>query len=102
MPAGPGGPVGHAGRHPLGAREDLVERLGRIAADAYAPTTVLVTHHVEEIPVGFTHALLLRAGRVVAGGPIAEVLTDELATRTYGIPLRIGQDAGRWFARLVR
>ncbi len=86
----------------LGAREDLVERLGRIAADAYAPTTVLVTHHVEEIPVGFSHALLLRAGRVVAGGPIAEVLTDELASRTYGIPLRIGQDAGRWFARLVR
>ena len=53
----------------LGGREDLVARLTRLAHDPLAPTMVLVTHHVEEIPPGFTHALLLRAGRVVAAGP---------------------------------
>ena len=55
----------------LGGREDLVRRLGALAADSYAPALVLVTHHVEEVPPGFTHALLLREGRVVAGGPLA-------------------------------
>ena len=55
----------------LGGREDLVRRLGLIAADEDAPALVLVTHHVEEIPPGFTHVLLLRDGRVVAAGPIA-------------------------------
>ena len=54
----------------LGGREDLVRRLGAIAADPYAPAMVLVTHHVEEIPPGFTHVLLLRDGKVVAAGPI--------------------------------
>ena len=55
----------------LGAREDLVTRLAGIATDRWAPVQVLVTHHVEEIPAGFTHVLLLREGRVVAAGPIA-------------------------------
>jgi iron complex transport system ATP-binding protein len=86
----------------LGGREDLVGRLGEIAADAYAPTTVLVTHHLEEIPVGFTHALLLRAGAVVASGPIEDVLTDESATAAFGVPLHVGQRAGRWSAQLQR
>ena len=54
----------------LGGREDLVRRLGLIAADQAAPALVLVTHHVEEIPPGFTHVLLLRGGRAVAGGPL--------------------------------
>ena len=53
----------------LGGREDLVRRLAALAADPYAPAIVLVTHHVEEIPPGFTHVLLLRGGRVVAAGP---------------------------------
>jgi iron complex transport system ATP-binding protein len=83
----------------LGGREDLVGRLGLIAVDELAPTTVLVTHHVEEIPVGFTHALLLRGGAVVAAGPIGEVLADDPVSRAFGLPLRIGHEAGRWFAR---
>ena len=83
----------------LGGREDLVARLGEIAADEYAPTTVLVTHHVEEIPVGFTHALLLRAGAVVAAGPIATVIHDDAVSEAFGLRLRIGQDGGRWSAR---
>ena len=59
----------------LGGREALVGRLADLAAAADAPATVLVTHHTEEIPPGFTHALLLRAGQVLAAGPLDETLT---------------------------
>jgi iron complex transport system ATP-binding protein len=83
----------------LGGREDLVRRLGEIAADEDAPTTVLVTHHVEEIPVGFTHGLLLRAGSVVAAGPLEQVLTAELLGATFGLPLVVERRDGRWAAR---
>ena len=61
----------------LGGREDLVRRLGALAGDPFAPALVLVTHHVEEIPPGFTHVLLLRGGRVSAAGPLEQVLTAE-------------------------
>src|SRR3954462_11564152 len=60
----------------LGGREDLVRRLGALADDPYAPALVLVTHHVEEIPPGFTHVLMLRAGRIVAAGPLRPTLTS--------------------------
>jgi iron complex transport system ATP-binding protein len=83
----------------LGGREDLVRRLGDIAQDDEAPTTVLVTHHVEEIPVGFTHALLLREGSVVASGELDDVLTSALLSATFGLPLEIERRADRWAAR---
>ena len=83
----------------LGGREDLVERMHRLAVDEAAPTQVVVTHHVEEIPEGFTHALLLRGGRVVAAGPLAEVLTDTALSETFGLPLTVVNEAGRWHAR---
>jgi iron complex transport system ATP-binding protein len=83
----------------LGGREDLVRRLGDIALDDEAPTTVLVTHHVEEIPVGFTHALLLRRGAAVASGPIDEVLTDDNLTTTFGLDLLVERRGDRWAAR---
>jgi iron complex transport system ATP-binding protein len=83
----------------LGGREDLVRRLGDIALDDEAPTTVLVTHHVEEIPVGFTHALLLRAGSVVAQGEIGDVLTAENLTVTFGLELDVERRGERWSAR---
>lgn len=73
----------------LGAREDLVERLGRLASDPASPTLVLVTHHVEEIPVGITHALLLREGRVVSAGPIEEALTSESLSTTFGVGVEL-------------
>src|ERR671915_1098221 len=60
----------------LGGREDLVATLSLLAADGSSPATVLVSHHVEEIPPGFSHALLMRAGRVVAAGPVDEVITE--------------------------
>lgn len=84
----------------LGGRERLVSTLNQLCASPYAPTTVLVTHHVEEIPAGITHALLLSGGRVAASGPIGEVLTDENMSAVYGMPLRIEQaDDGRWTAK---
>ena len=85
----------------LGGREDLVARLARFALDPAAPTMVLVTHHVEEIPPGFTHALLLRAGRVVASGPLPQVLTGALLSETYGTALEVLPWGDRWWARAV-
>jgi iron complex transport system ATP-binding protein len=85
----------------LGAREDLVTRLSGIATDRWAPVQVLVTHHVEEIPAGFTHVLLLREGRTIAAGPIHEVLTGRNLTATFGTRLRSGHIRGRYWARAV-
>ncbi len=83
----------------LGGREDLVSTLSVLAADAESPATVLVSHHVEEIPPGFTHALLLREGRVVAQGPIDAVVTQENLSRTFGMPLVLDRADGRFAAR---
>jgi iron complex transport system ATP-binding protein len=83
----------------LGGREDLLRRLTRIAADPDAPATVLVTHHVEEIPPGITHALLLRDGRVVASGLASEVLRADPLSETFGLRLVVERRAGRWYAR---
>jgi iron complex transport system ATP-binding protein len=85
----------------LGGREQLVRRLGDMASDPAAPTTVLVTHHVEEIPPGITHALLLRGGTAVAQGSVTEVLTNEALSATYGIPLEVHRRDGRWAARAI-
>ena len=83
----------------LGGREDLVSTLSVLAMDEYSPATVLVSHHVEEIPPGFTHALLLRDGKAVAAGPLPHVLTEELLSRTFGLPLSVQEEDGRWAAR---
>ncbi len=85
----------------LGAREDLLQRLAELATDPIAPTLVLVTHHVEEIPPGITHALLLREGRIVVAGPVAEVLTAEYLSWTFGVKLLLQQDNGRYTARAI-
>jgi iron complex transport system ATP-binding protein len=66
--------------------------------DRRSPVLVLVTHHVEEIPPGFSHALLLRRGRIVASGPIDEVLTDETLSATFDLPLEVTQAGNRWGA----
>ncbi|PID54395.1 MAG: iron ABC transporter ATP-binding protein [Micrococcales bacterium] len=83
----------------LGAREDLLLRLAALAARPDAATMVLVTHHIEEIPPGFTHALLLREGRVVAGGELADTLTDHNLSETFGIGVRVSRHEQRWTAR---
>ncbi|MEV5570462.1 ABC transporter ATP-binding protein [Spirillospora sp. NPDC052269] len=83
----------------LGGREDLVRRLGVLANDPAAPTSVMVTHHVEEVPEGFTHALLLRKGQIVAAGKVDEVFTPAHLTDCFGIPLTVDRQNGRWYAR---
>jgi iron complex transport system ATP-binding protein len=85
----------------LGAREALLRRLGRLAADPAGPVLVMVSHHVEEIPLGMTHALLLRGGRVVAAGPVNTVLTAPALSACFGIPLEISVVNGRYAARLA-
>jgi len=83
----------------LAGREDLVSTLAVLAADAYAPATVLVSHHVEEIPPGFTHAMLLRQGRVVASGPLGDVMTAGALSEAFGLPLHVDYQDGRFSAR---
>jgi iron complex transport system ATP-binding protein len=83
----------------LGGREDLVARLGTLAADTDAPALVLVTHHVEEIPPSFTDVLLMREGAIVAAGPVELTLTPENLSRTFGLPLVVERHGTRWTAR---
>jgi iron complex transport system ATP-binding protein len=83
----------------LGGREDLVARLSELAMDPDAPATVLVTHHVEEIPPGFTHALLLRDGQVVSQGLLDDVITEDNLSATFGQKLILERSGERFFAR---
>jgi iron complex transport system ATP-binding protein len=83
----------------LGAREDLVSTLTVLADDPHSPALVLVSHHVEEVPAGFTHVLLMRSGRVVAAGPLPDTLTEQTLSRTFGVPLVLDHRGGRWSAR---
>jgi iron complex transport system ATP-binding protein len=83
----------------LGARERLVSRLGVLAADPASPPTVLVTHHCEEIPRGFTHAGLVRQGKLVATGPLQDVVTSSLVSSCFDVEVTVGQRDGRWWSR---
>ncbi len=83
----------------VAGRERLVARLGALAADPGAPPTVLVTHHVEEIPATFTHVLLLRDGRVVDAGPIDATLRADTLSACYDIELVLVRQEGRWSCR---
>lgn len=83
----------------LGSREALLRLLSRLTATSGPTPSVLITHHVEEIPIGTTHAMLLARGRVTAAGPILDVLTGPLLSEAFGIPLQIAHAGGRWMAR---
>jgi iron complex transport system ATP-binding protein len=83
----------------LGGREELVARLTELAEDPDAPAMVLVTHHVEEIPPGFTHAMLLREGSVVAAGLLGETMTADNLSKTFGLPLIVQRAGDRYTAR---
>lgn len=85
----------------LAGREELVTTLSNLAADTNTPPLVLVTHHTEEIPDSFTHALLLRQGRVLAQGPLHEVLTAQTLSACFGINLELQQTHNRWTARAI-
>lgn len=80
------------------ARERLVRALETASAGSGAPTTLLATHHLEEIPASTTHAALLREGRLIATGPIEQVLTAERLQQCFAVPLEVGRLNGRWWA----
>ena len=85
----------------LGARETLLHDLARLAGSARPAAIVLVTHHVEEIPTGFSHAAVLRAGRLVAAGPLGDVLTDAVLSQAFDLPIKVSHDgSGRASARM--
>ncbi|MBJ8338196.1 ABC transporter ATP-binding protein [Antrihabitans sp. YC3-6] len=86
----------------LGGREELVARLTDLAEDPDSPATVLVTHHVEEIPPGFTHGLLLKEGEVVAQGLLEDVLTSENLSAAFSQSISLDRVDGRYFARRTR
>ncbi|GGX94157.1 ABC transporter ATP-binding protein [Streptomyces hiroshimensis] len=83
----------------LGGREDLVRRLGRLARDPLAPSMIMVTHHVEEIPAGFTHVLMIRQGKVLAAGPVELELTSRNLSHCFGLPLVVERRGDRWTAQ---
>lgn len=86
----------------LGARELLVGALTEILSGPHAPQLVLVTHQIEEIPVGFTHAALMDGGEITLAGPIDEVLTGVHLSAAFGLPLSVSQVDGRWHAHSPR
>ncbi len=84
----------------VGGREELVKDLAGWARDPSRPPTVLVTHHLEEVPPGFTHALVLKDGRVLASGPMRVTVTSEVLSDAFGVPLDVREQHGRYSARL--
>jgi iron complex transport system ATP-binding protein len=83
----------------LGARERLLVQLAALAGDPDSPPIVLVTHHCEEIPPGFTHGGLVRQGALMAAGPLRDVVTSERVSACFGVPVTVGCTAGRWWSR---
>jgi iron complex transport system ATP-binding protein len=86
----------------LGGREDLLRRIGGLLRDPRSPMMVLVTHHVEEVPAGFTHALLMRKGTVLAAGPVGDVFNQRNLSRCFGVPLLVERRASRWSATALQ
>jgi iron complex transport system ATP-binding protein len=85
----------------LSGREHLLADLDRLLARPDAPTTLVVTHHLEEVPRGVVAAVLLREGRVVAAGPVEDVMTDERVSLAFGLPVSVARRSGRWSAIVV-
>jgi iron complex transport system ATP-binding protein len=85
----------------VGGREELIADLTKWAEDKTGPPLVLVTHHVEEIPPGFTHALILKAGKVAAVGALEATVTSKVMSAAFSLPLQIEARGGRFAARLA-
>src|SRR5699024_8677494 len=86
----------------LAGRETLVRSLGQLASDPLAPTQILVTHHVEEIPPNFTHAMLLREGTVISAGPIDTALNETTLSEAFRLPLNVSRNAEGRFTAFAR
>jgi iron complex transport system ATP-binding protein len=85
----------------LGGREELVKSLAELAADPTTAPVVLVTHHLEEIPPSFSHALLLREGRILTAGPMAEVICSDAVSECFGVEVVVEQYGDRYAARAL-
>lgn len=85
----------------VGAREQLLALLDGYAASPSSPAMIMVTHHVEEIPTGFTHVLLLKGGEIVAAGPVDDVMTSEYLSATFGVQLSVTKEGSRFAARMM-
>lgn len=83
----------------LGGREDLLRRFSIFASDPTAPASILVTHHIEEIPTGTTHALILQDGKIAVSGPIGDVITSEHVSAIFALPITVVREGDRFFAR---
>ncbi|WP_167196390.1 ABC transporter ATP-binding protein [Brevibacterium pigmentatum] len=83
----------------FGGREELLGALSEILSSKWAPATIMVTHHVEEIPEGITHVLLLSEGTDLVAGPIEETLTAENLAATFGLDVKLTRDGQRYHAR---
>jgi iron complex transport system ATP-binding protein len=83
----------------VGGREDLLRRFAEFSIDPTSPASVLVTHHIEEIPVGTTHAILLKDGKIAVSGPVASVITTEHVSNVFGIPITVTHENARFSAR---
>ena len=83
----------------LGGREDLLNRFAKFSSDPMAPASIVVTHHIEEIPVGTTHALIIKDGTIAVSGPISDVITTEHMSAVFGINILVSAENGRFFAR---
>jgi iron complex transport system ATP-binding protein len=86
----------------VAAREQMIRTLDELPVSIPGLTTVMVTHHFEELPPATTHAALLRDGRLVAAGPVDEVLTTSLVTECFAHPIEVARHDGRWHARAAR
>lgn len=82
----------------VAGREELIAALSELAAHELSPVLILVTHHVEEIPPGFTHLLLLKDGHIHAAGPLEDTLTSENLTQAFGTPLTVTRTGNRYTA----
>lgn len=85
----------------MGGREDLLTRFANFASDERAPVIITVTHHIEEIPVGTTHALLLKDGKVAVSGPVNQVITSEHVSAVFGLQMEVSNSNGRFYARAI-
>ena len=83
----------------LGGREDLLRRFAAFSSDPLAPASIVVTHHIEEIPIGTTHALIIKNGTIAVSGPVADVITTEHMSAVFGINIEVSSANGRFFAR---
>lgn len=83
----------------LAGREDLLKRFSIFASDPSAPASILVTHHIEEIPTGTTHAIILKDGKIAVSGPIEQVITSDHISAIFELPITVIREGERFFAR---